>query len=96
MVVTDNGTPSLIATQTFTVTVFLPPYLAGATLIGNQLVFAFQTVSGQGYQLEYKDVLAPGLWTAIGPPISGTGGWLSLTNDVSLSSQRFYHIRLVP
>jgi hypothetical protein len=96
VVVTDNGMPNLNATQAFSVTVFLPPYLAGATLSGNQLVFAFQTVSGQGYQLEYKDVLLPGPWTAIGPPILGTGGWLSLTNDVSLSSERFYHIKLVP
>jgi hypothetical protein len=96
LIVTDNGTPNLSASQTFKLTVFPPPELSGFSLNGNQLTFSFQTVPGQNYQLEYKDDLPATDWIPIDAPIIGTGGFVALTTDVSLSAQRFYHLRLVP
>ena len=96
LVVTDNGAPSLSATQTFSVTVVLPPELSDFRLNGNQFTFSFQTIPGQDYQLESKDDLTSGDWIPVGAAIVGTGGSIALTTDVSLSAQRFYHLRLVP
>ncbi len=98
VVVADNGIPSLSATQSFNAIVLLPPVLSNFNLAGSggQLVFSFATVPGQQYQLEYRDDLASGSWIAIGVPMMGTGYPLNITNDVSVSTQRFYHVRLVP
>ena len=96
IIVTDNGTPSLSATQSFKVTVVLPPRLTGLTVDAGQFTFTFSTAPGQNYQLEYKSDLATSPWMPSGAIISGTGSSVVLTIDVSLASQRFYRLRLVP
>jgi hypothetical protein len=93
-VVTDNGTPNLSATQTFTVTVNTPPQLAGAGAGGNQFTLSWQTAVGQSYQIEYKDSLTAPTWTPLGSPVMGTGAFMSITNDITLSTQRFFRIRV--
>jgi hypothetical protein len=94
VVVTDNGTPNLSATQTFTVTVNTPPQLTGAGVNGNQVTLSWQTAIGQSYQMEYKDSLAAPTWTPLGSPVMGTGAFVSITNDITLSTQRFFRIRV--
>jgi hypothetical protein len=63
---------------------------------GSALIMSWLTLPGQTYQIEYKDDLKASSWTALGAPLLGTGGTLTVTNDVSLSVQRFYRLRLVP
>jgi hypothetical protein len=92
IVVTDNGTPNLSATQSFAVTVNPPPQLTGAAISGNQFTLGWQTVAGQNYQIEYKDNLAAPSWILLGNSVMGTGGFISVTNDIRLSTQRFFRI----
>jgi glucuronoarabinoxylan endo-1,4-beta-xylanase len=66
-----------------TLAVIAQPSLAGAGLDGSNLLFSFPTVTGQLYQVLYKTNLDDALWTPLGPPISGTGGSVSVTNDAS-------------
>jgi hypothetical protein len=94
VIVTDNGTPNLSATQTFTVTVYSPPQLGSASISGNQFTLSWQTIAGQNYQVEYKDNLNASSWTPLGSPVSGTGEFITVTNDVTLSTQRYFRIRL--
>src|SRR6185436_12205972 len=61
VLVADSGTPSLIATQSFSVTVHLPPQLEGVTLGGNEFTFLWQSMVGQTIQVESTDDLA-GIW----------------------------------
>jgi hypothetical protein len=96
LVVTDDGAPSLSATQTFTVIVVLPPQLGGVCLGGNQLIFTWPSFAGLNYQLEYKeDLTIPG-WTPLGNPLAGTGAAISVTNSLDTSGQRFFRVRLLP
>jgi hypothetical protein len=95
VVVADNGTPSLSATQSFTVIVVLPPTLAGATLNGSELTLSWWSVPGQMYQVEYKDDLNDPEWEPLGSVMAGTGGQLSITNDLSSSPQRFFRLRVL-
>jgi hypothetical protein len=92
VVVADNGTPSLSATQSFTVIVVLPPTLAGATLNGSELTLSWWSVPGQLYQVAYKDDLNDPEWEPLGSALAGTGGQLSITNNLSSSPQRFYRL----
>ena len=60
------------------------------------LVMSWLSVSGTSYQIEYNDNLNSNIWTALGSPLLGTGSILTVTNDISQSSQRFYRLRIVP
>ncbi|HXJ75898.1 MAG TPA: putative Ig domain-containing protein, partial [Candidatus Dormibacteraeota bacterium] len=96
LVVSDNGTPAMTATQTFLVTVALPPQLNPSPVMnGNQMIFSFPTWSGITYQLEYKDDLAYPAWTPLGSSIPGTGAVIHLTNNVG-SAQRYFRLRILP
>jgi hypothetical protein len=61
--VADNGTPSLSATQTFTVTVNVlnRPLLAAATVTNNQIRFQINGDFGPDYTLQSSTNLAA--WT---------------------------------
>jgi hypothetical protein len=63
---------------------------------GTSLVMSWPTVSGQLYQIEYKDDLNANVWTALGSPVTGNGAAFSVTNDVALAAQRFYRLRMLP
>jgi len=95
LLVTDDGKPSLSATQTVIVTVVLPPQLSDASVNGNQFTVTWQTASSQSYQVEYKDDLNATTWIPLGNPLTGTGGSLIVTNNVTVG-QRFYRLRILP
>jgi hypothetical protein len=52
-------------------------------------------VVGQTYQLESTTNLATPVWTPVGNPVTGTGGTLTLTNNLGSSPQDFFRLRLV-
>ncbi len=95
VIVTDNGTPSMSATQSFTVAVYPPPQLAFATQSGGQFTFTWDAPSGLNYQVEYKDDLNGTSWTPIGGPLSGNGANLSFTN-APITQRRFFRVRVLP
>lgn len=94
--VTDNGIPSLSALQTFKVVVVPPLGLQTALLVGNQWTLVWPGLSGQDYQVEYKDDLNAPQWTPLGETLTGNGSNLSLTNDLGSAPQRFFRLKLAP
>ena len=78
----------------FSASVPLPVPL-NAQPAGSSLILNWTGVAGQTYQLEYKNNLTDPAWTPVGNPVTGSGGILTLTNDATISSQRFFHLRLV-
>ena len=57
VIVSDNGTPSLSATQTFTVTVLLPPpspQLGNLSVGGGALSFSWPSTAGYFYRVQYQ------------------------------------------
>jgi hypothetical protein len=63
---------------------------------GTNIILSWPAPAGQTYQVEYKNDLHTGIWTALGDPITSTGTPLVLTNDLTGSPQQFYRIRLMP
>lgn len=94
LIVTDNGSPNLSATQTFTVTVFPAPQLTGAAIDAGRFTFGWPTTPGQQYQVEYKDTLSVSGWLPFGAPVVGTGGLLTFTHDLT-GAQRYFRVTLV-
>ena len=73
-------------------TVVTVPQLNGLALNGGQFVFSWPTVTGQSYQLQYRDNLAVGTWTSLGGLVPGTGNPVIVTNIPSASPQRFFRV----
>jgi hypothetical protein len=65
-------------------------------VLGTNLVMNWPTLPGQSYQIEYKDDLNTNVWTVLGSPLVGTGATITVTNDVTLSAQRYYRLRVLP
>jgi len=73
-----------------------PPLPISFQTTATNLILSWTSLAGETYQLEYKDDLATSTWTLLGNPLTGTGSVLSLTNDFTQSSQRFYRLKIVP
>jgi regulation of enolase protein 1 (concanavalin A-like superfamily) len=68
---------------------------------GTNFFLNWSGAAGQTYQLEYKNNLTDPAWTPLGSPVTGTGGVLTpthnltLTNNFGASTRRFFRLRLV-
>ena len=76
----------------FSANVSQQPVLLDIQVSGGGILLSWPTTLGVNYQIEYKDDLAAPAWTPLGSPVPGTGGSISVTNDITLSVQRFYRI----
>ena len=74
----------------------LPPLPIGFQTTSTNVVLSWDSTSGATYQLQYKDNLGSGTWLPLGAPVPGTGATLSITNDFTQSSQRFYRLEILP
>jgi len=91
--VADNGTPVMADTKTFVVVV--QPALqfdSTVSVTNNSVNFSFNSVSGDTYQLLYVDNLTNSNWTALGSPISGTGGPIAWSYGVTNQPQRYFRL----
>jgi len=89
--VDDNGAPPLNTTRAFTVFVLSAPR-ATVNLSGNILSIRFGTQAGRHYRVEYKTNLNAVGWTILQDNLNGTGGELTVNDNITASPQRFYQI----
>ncbi len=94
--VTDNGTPPLTTRQFFIVTVGLPPQLSLANLSDDQVTFGWHTLSGQLYQIEFKQELSDASWTPLGGPVTGNGSTIAFSDSLASLGNRYFRLRLLP
>jgi len=76
----------------FSASVLPVPIPLDIQISGANLLLNWPTTSGLSYQVEYKDDLTGPTWIPLGSPIPGTGGSISVTNDFTLSTHRFFRI----
>jgi hypothetical protein len=50
---------------------------------------------GEMYQLEYSTNLVNSTWTPLGGPVTGTGGTMTLTNNLSAAQQSYFRLQLL-
>jgi hypothetical protein len=90
--VTDNGLPPLSDTTFLTVIVLPPPQLHSGVPAGNILPLRFDALSGQTYQVQYKDSLRDAEWLPLTAALPGQGGTLEAADDMTGHSNRFYRL----
>jgi hypothetical protein len=95
--VADDGTPSLSATQSFTI--FVVPSLLITEIRPDpadttHVLIRWESTSGKIYQLEYRDNLDPATAWQLVPnsQVTATGTSQSLSVSRTASTQRFYHV----
>ncbi len=92
IVASDNGTPMLSDSTTFTVTVAAPPLIQGVELSGTNVVLTWAAISGKSYRVEYKDTFAAPVWSNLPPDVTASGSTASKVDSLD-GPQRFYRIR---
>jgi hypothetical protein len=91
--VTDNGTPSLSAAQSFVITVVAPLTVQSISVANGSVAVSWSAVPGTTYLLQYKNSLSDSAWTPLMPSIIATGVTASMTDALG-TTQRFYRIML--
>jgi hypothetical protein len=66
-----------------------------AEIAGGSLLLNWPGAAGQTYQLESTTNLTTGVWAPVGGSVTGTGGTLTLTNNLSGSPQLYFRLQLV-
>ncbi len=92
---TGNAQGLGIDNLSFSANVPAVPIPLDAQVSGTSLLLNWQSTVGLTYQLEYKDNLTDPAWTPLGGTVPGTGGALTLTNNLGDSPQRFFRLELV-
>jgi len=96
IIVTDNGTPPLSATQSFDVVVAPVPIVTGVALSNGAFQFTWPTFAGQRFQVEYTHDLGSQQWFAIGPVLYGSGAPLTFTYTPEPEiPYRFFRVRVL-
>ena len=93
--VADNGTPSLSATQSFTIFVNPSVHISEIRKVdATHLSIICDTQSGKNYQVEYSDNLTtPMVWHVIASSqVTATGSSQSFPITMDATPHRFYHI----
>ncbi len=93
--VTDSGSPSLTASNSFSIIVVPPPQVSGIAAVAGSAVLNWQTFPNKTYRVEYKNDLGETNWTVLGGDLVATGNTLAFTNSPTPSPCRFYRIRQV-
>jgi hypothetical protein len=96
VVVADNGTPSLTATQSFVVVTAPVPAVSSYALNGSSFTFQWGASLGQKLQVESCADLAAPIWQPVSPVLTGNGGTLSFTNLLDDEPQRYFRLRVMP
>jgi hypothetical protein len=77
--------------------VILDTQVTGAQVTVNgpgQYLVSWPTITGQTYQLEYEDDLDFNTWQPVGTPLPGIDGIVTVTNNLAVSSSRFFRVRV--
>jgi hypothetical protein len=92
--VTDNGSPPMSDTSSFTLTVNPPSTLrltSIAVAANGEVTITWNSQAGKQYRVEYSDSLPNPSWSRLGD-YSATGGSTSATNTAPGASQRYYRV----
>jgi hypothetical protein len=93
--VTDDGSPQLSDTESFSIAVLPPPFLTGAPASSSEFVMNWSAIPGTRYRVQYKDDLAEAQWTSVMPDLTAQGVTLSYTNAAGMD-QRFFRVQVLP
>jgi hypothetical protein len=94
--VTDNGTPNLNDTKSFSVFVVASPTIQSVTQTNGEVTLTWNSISGATYRVQYKDDLNQSTWNDLPGDLTASGDSASKTDFSGFLAQRFYRIVVLP
>jgi Putative Ig domain. len=94
--VTDNGSPPLNGSKSFTVTVDPRPKLQAVAVSNNLVGLSWNSISGQTYRIQFKQNLDSATWTNLPPDMSATNSSAAKTDTIGSSAARLYRVQVLP
>ncbi len=95
VIVADNGTPSLAATQSFVVVTAKVPAVSGYTMTEESFSLSWASTLGQKVQVESCAELAAPVWLPVSDVLTGTGSVMSFTNHLDGEPQSYFRLRVL-
>jgi hypothetical protein len=89
--VTDDGSPPLSHTQSFTVVITGGLRVTGISIASGTVTITWDSTPGASYRLQRKDTLGDA-WSNVGGVISATGTTTSTTDTVGVNARQFYRV----
>jgi hypothetical protein len=90
--VSDNGIPSLSATQTFSIAVLSLPRVSSVVVSNGSVTIAWPSYPGRRYRVETATSLTNPTWLQVGGDVIANGITASLTVLGGTDPQRFYRV----
>jgi hypothetical protein len=90
--VTDNGSPVLSDTKTFSVAVLNLPRVSSVQFSNSIVTLAWDSYPGRRYKIETTPTLANPTWTQVGSDIIAGGTTIVFSYSPTPGQQRFYRI----
>jgi hypothetical protein len=72
-----------------------PPVLQSLAIADGAFSFAWNSVPGLRYQIQFSPDLRPAVWTDLGPVITAVSS-VTTASEANVNSQRFYRVVWVP
>jgi hypothetical protein len=79
-----------------TLTVVTPVVFQTVSQTGGVIAFAWTSMAGRSYQVEYNSDLNQTNWNVLGSPVTATDSMLTASDTLGAQSQRFYRVMLLP
>jgi hypothetical protein len=94
--VTDNGTPNLSDTKTFTIVVMPKPSIKAIEISQGSATLTWSAIPGETYRVEYKTNLTDTAWIPLSGDVTSQGDTADKTDSSTSDAERFYHIIVLP
>jgi hypothetical protein len=94
--VSDNGVPSLSATQPFAIFVEPPPAIQSITRSNSTVTISWSAIAGTSYLLQTEFSLADQAWTNVVGVVTAMTNTVSASDQIGPAPRRFYRVRVGP
>ena len=90
--VSDNGTPKLSSSRTFSLVILGRPVLDSLQYSNHVASLRWSSIPGQTYEVQYCDDLAMGTWAQLSADILATETFTTTTDESAPETARFYRV----
>jgi hypothetical protein len=95
-VVTDNNSPSLSATDAFTIFVLPAPALQTATVTATNVTLSWAAPTNDLFQVQWATNLAPVVWRPFPQTITSASGLFTFTDTNTPQGDKFFRLLWLP
>ena len=96
VVVTDDGSPALSDSQSFTIAVRPRPLITSVSLAGDNVTLTWTAIPGTSYRVQHKSSLDQDSWSNLSGEIIADGESGTKSEPIDSAPQRFYRIVVSP